>query len=203
LSESLSDERRHEIARLAVNRFALHGFDGTSMNDLAHHVGLSKAGIYHYFPTKEAILAEALLGYSQRLLATVRAAAGQPGDPVEQLQRVIEAVLVLYRDADAYHQAQINDLARLPLDDQEIIRDNERQVVRIMEAIVARLGEGLDEATIKALTMSTFGILNWNARWFGEGPGRLDLAEYIRVVTCFVAGGVVRVQRDRQLEVDS
>lgn len=163
MSESLSDERRHEIARLAVNRFALHGFDGTSMNDLAHHVGLSKAGIYHYFPTKEAILAEALLGYSQRLLATVRAAAGQPGDPVEQLQRVIEAVLVLYRDADAYHQAQINDLARLPLDDQEIIRDNERQVVRIMEAIVARLGEGLDEATIKALTMSTFGILNWKA----------------------------------------
>jgi TetR/AcrR family transcriptional regulator len=203
LSESLSDERRHEIARLAVNRFALHGFDGTSMNDLAHHVGLSKAGIYHYFPTKEAILAEALLGYSQRLLATVRAAAGQPGDPVEQLQWVIEAVLVLYRDADAYHQAQINDLARLPLDDQEIIRDNERQVVRIMEAIVARLGEGLDEAMIKALTMSTFGILNWKARWFGEGPGRLDLAEYIRVVTCFVAGGVVRVQRDRQLEVDS
>ncbi|MEX6429023.1 MAG: TetR/AcrR family transcriptional regulator [Ferrimicrobium sp.] len=192
---SVSDERRHEIARLAVSRFAVQGFDGTSMSDLARHVGLSKAGIYHYFPTKEAILAEALLEYSERLLSTVLQAAAGDGEPVERLGRVIGAILALYRDADAYHQVQINDLARLAPADQEIIRANERQVVRVMEGVLARLERDIDEVTLKALTMSVFGILNWKARWFRDGPGRLDLGDYITLVTEFVAGGVVRVAR--------
>ncbi|WP_298211482.1 TetR/AcrR family transcriptional regulator [Ferrimicrobium sp.] len=195
-------ERRQEIARLAVNRFALHGFDGTSMNDLAHHVGLSKAGIYHYFATKEAILFEALVGYSERLRATVEHASEGDDSPSTQLSRVIEAMLYLYRDADAYHQAQINDLARLAPSDQEIIRNNERQVVRVMEGLIQQLGLGLDEQTVKALTMSTFGILNWHARWFREGPGRLELPEYVRLVTDFVLGGVAEVVAQRTLEVE-
>ncbi|WP_169741693.1 TetR/AcrR family transcriptional regulator [Ferrimicrobium acidiphilum] len=130
--DSAADERRQEIASLAVSRFALRGFDGTSMNDLARHVGLSKAGIYHYFPSKEAILFEALLGYSERLLVTVLDAVDGGGEPSERLGRVVEAILYLYQDADAYHQAQINDLARLSESEQEVIRNNERQVDALM-----------------------------------------------------------------------
>ncbi|WP_298346771.1 TetR/AcrR family transcriptional regulator [Ferrimicrobium sp.] len=195
--DSLVPVRRQEIARLAVNRFALKGFDGTSMNDLAQHVGLSKAGIYHYFATKEAILFEALLGYSERLLSTVQCALEGGDTPSVQLSRVIEAVLYLYRDADAYHQAQINDLARLASSQQEIIRENERRVVRVMEGLLQQVGPELDASTIKALTMSTFGILNWHARWFREGSGKLGLSEYASLVTEFVVGGVANVVAQR------
>jgi TetR/AcrR family transcriptional regulator len=191
--EFATSKRRREIARLAVNRFAVHGFDGTSMNDLAAHVGLSKAGIYHYFATKEAILFEALLGYSRILLETVESAASRPGDPGARLGNVIGAILALYRDADAYHQVQINDLARLPSGEQEIIRDNERQVVKVMEQLLYGLDDGLQEETVKALAMSTFGILNWHARWFREGPGRLTLTQYCELVTEFVLGGTARI----------
>lgn len=201
MGDSSADIRREELARLAVVRFAERGFDGTSMNDLAHHLGLSKAGIYHYFPSKEAILFEALLGYSKRLLVTVLDAVGDQGDPSEQLFRVVEAILYLYQDADAYHQAQINDLARLPQSDQEVIRDNERQVVRVMEGLLGQLGAGLATSTIKALTMSTFGILNWHARWFREGPGRVELAEYAGLVTDFVTAGISGVVATRVVEV--
>ncbi len=199
--DSAADERRQEIASLAVSRFALRGFDGTSMSDLARHVGLSKAGIYHYFPSKEAILFEALLGHSERLLATVLDAVDRGGDPSERLGRVVEVILYLYQDADAYHQAQVNDLARLPESEQEVIRNNERQVVRVMEELLGQLGAGLEISTIKALTMSTFGILNWHARWFREGPGRIELVEYAKLVTEFVLAGMTGVVAMRAMEV--
>ncbi|MGW4112627.1 TetR/AcrR family transcriptional regulator [Actinosynnema sp. NPDC004786] len=35
--------------------FALHGFDHTSLKDLADAVGLSKAGLLHHYPSKQAL----------------------------------------------------------------------------------------------------------------------------------------------------
>ncbi|KOX22797.1 TetR family transcriptional regulator [Saccharothrix sp. NRRL B-16348] len=35
--------------------FAQHGFDHTSLKDLADAVGLSKAGLLHHYPSKEAL----------------------------------------------------------------------------------------------------------------------------------------------------
>jgi len=39
----------------AAELFSTKGFAGTSMSDLAEHLGLSKAAIYHHFESKESI----------------------------------------------------------------------------------------------------------------------------------------------------
>ncbi|RJQ72960.1 TetR/AcrR family transcriptional regulator [Pseudonocardiaceae bacterium YIM PH 21723] len=57
LLREAADER---ILDLAAALFALHGFERTSLQALADAVGLSKAGLLHHFPTKEALHAAAL-----------------------------------------------------------------------------------------------------------------------------------------------
>jgi AcrR family transcriptional regulator len=58
------DERRHQLLELGADLFARHSFGELSMARIAREAGISKALLYHYFPTKRAFF-----------LATLRAAA--------------------------------------------------------------------------------------------------------------------------------
>ena len=51
------DERMdRRIARLALARFRVSGFVGTSIADLAGALGVSKAAIYYHYRSKDALL---------------------------------------------------------------------------------------------------------------------------------------------------
>ncbi|MEU7003220.1 TetR/AcrR family transcriptional regulator [Nonomuraea sp. NPDC046570] len=52
--------RRQQILDAAHELFSLRGYRGASMRDVAAQVGLSMAGLLHYFPSKEDLL-EAVL----------------------------------------------------------------------------------------------------------------------------------------------
>jgi AcrR family transcriptional regulator len=53
--------RREEILQTALELFGARGYRGASLRDVASQVGLSMAGVLHYFPSKEALLAAVLL----------------------------------------------------------------------------------------------------------------------------------------------
>ncbi|MFD9940665.1 TetR/AcrR family transcriptional regulator [Nonomuraea sp. NPDC059023] len=52
--------RREQILEAAREVFSVRGYRGGSMRDVAARVGLSLAGVLHYFPSKEDLLAEVL-----------------------------------------------------------------------------------------------------------------------------------------------
>lgn len=48
-------ERYRQILDGAIQFFSVHGFDG-QLRDLAHSIGVTHALLYHYFPTKQALI---------------------------------------------------------------------------------------------------------------------------------------------------
>ncbi|GIW12859.1 MAG: hypothetical protein KatS3mg062_0298 [Tepidiforma sp.] len=50
------DETRSRILAAAMESFARHGFDGTSVRSIARKCGLSDAAVFYYFPTKRHLL---------------------------------------------------------------------------------------------------------------------------------------------------
>src|SRR4051794_41944741 len=48
------DERRRRLLDLGVDLFTRHSYDELSMAAIARAAGVSKALLYHYFPSKEA-----------------------------------------------------------------------------------------------------------------------------------------------------
>ena len=66
---------KEEIISIALNTFRKYGYYNTSMSDLAKECGLQKGSFYHYFPSKEAIMAAVLDNVYQYLNLKVFAIA--------------------------------------------------------------------------------------------------------------------------------
>ena len=54
------ETQRDQILELAAAKFAQTSYPSTSMSDLAAASGTSKARLYHYYESKEAILFDLL-----------------------------------------------------------------------------------------------------------------------------------------------
>jgi AcrR family transcriptional regulator len=54
------DERRRRLLDLGTDLFARFSYDELSMAKIAREAGISKALLYHYFPSKQAYFAATL-----------------------------------------------------------------------------------------------------------------------------------------------
>lgn len=56
------DAARARIVQAAIDVFTTRGFDAATMDEVAQRVGVSKAALYRYFPSKNALLEEVFVG---------------------------------------------------------------------------------------------------------------------------------------------
>lgn len=86
----IASQRVTEILDKVKSVFALNGFDGASMQDLAQATQMSVGNFYRYFPSKDAIitaLAKRKLRELEEMLVTLKAAQ-DPGAIFMQLLRL-------------------------------------------------------------------------------------------------------------------
>lgn len=182
------EEKRAALRKGAAAHFAERGFDRASMASVATACGVSKALIYHYYDSKEALLFDILdnhLGDLAQAVATMPDAAC----PEAHLRALIHTILSEYRDADAEHKLQIDALATLPPEMQAPLIDLQRQLVDTMRSALRDVGAGGD---LRAVTMTVFGMLNWFYMWHRPGKG-ISREAYGELVTDLVLGGVRRL----------
>src|SRR5690606_27251802 len=87
------------ILETASNLFIKRGYEGTTMQDIAQELGISRSALYYYYKNKEEILVsltEGLTIAAQQLASQV-VEQGKP--PEEALRELIHqhAKLILYR----------------------------------------------------------------------------------------------------------
>jgi AcrR family transcriptional regulator len=99
-----SDERREQLVARATELFASHGYEELSMSRIAREAGISKALLYHYFPSKRQLFETALTAAAddlQRRTAAVDATL----PPVEQVSASLDAFLQWVDDnGDGYRR---------------------------------------------------------------------------------------------------
>lgn len=95
------DERRTQLLERGAELFTTHPYEELSMNKIASEVGISKALLYHYFPSKQAYFEATLSAWAEQLRERTETDPDLP--PVEQLTQSLDAFLSLVEgNAEAY-----------------------------------------------------------------------------------------------------
>jgi len=87
------DERRRQLLERGAELFTSHPYEELSMSKIAAEVGISKALLYHYFPSKQAYFEETLSAWAEQLRERTEPDPDLP--PVEQLKGSLDAFLAL------------------------------------------------------------------------------------------------------------
>ncbi|WP_175857533.1 TetR/AcrR family transcriptional regulator [Burkholderia anthina] len=81
---------RDQIVVAATEHFSLYGYEKTTVSDLARAIGFSKAYIYKFFESKQAIGEMICANCLSQIEAEVRTAVGEADLPSEKLRRVFK-----------------------------------------------------------------------------------------------------------------
>ncbi|NUA31928.1 TetR/AcrR family transcriptional regulator [Cupriavidus basilensis] len=188
------EAQREQILDLAAAAFAASSYPSTSMADLAAACGTSKARLYHYYESKEAILFDLLDRYTRRLMlivTEVEAEAERQGrSELDSFSNLIRAFLAEYETSQTRHVALINDVKFLAEEQRDQILKRERDVVAAFSRQLRRAyPERVTRDNQAALTMTVFGMINWTFTWLKPG-GKLSYAEFAEMVIDLLAGGL-------------
>ncbi len=196
--------KRDEILDAAASCFAQLSYPAASMQEVAARLGTSKARIYHYYESKDALLFDLLDRYTQRLLALIgeseALAQRKKLDDKAALHALIEAFLIEYETSATTHVALLSDtkfLSDTALDapqaskpsQRELILQRQRDIVSAFTRFLRRAyPERLNDQNQTALTMMLMGMINWTFTWLRPG-GQISYAQFAREVIATLERG--------------
>src|SRR5215213_6405009 len=95
------DERRRRLLELGKRLFTRHSYADLSMAEIAREAGISKALLYHYFPSKQAYFVATLEQQAGELAARLAVDPALPA--TDQLDRALDGFLAwVEENAEGY-----------------------------------------------------------------------------------------------------
>ncbi len=188
------DLKRDEILDIAAQCFAQRSYPAASMNDIASAGSTSKARLYHYYGSKEAILFDLLDRYTQRLLAIIGQAEATAQrrnlDDRAALHELIRSFLQEYETSATRHAALLHDTQFLGDEQRELILNRQRDVVSAVTRFLRRAyPQRLNAVNQTAVTMMLFGMINWTFTWLRPG-GAMSYAAFADEVVGMLERGL-------------
>lgn len=190
------EEKQHGLLMSAAAVFAAQGMEKASMAQIASHSGVSKALLYHYYPSKDSLIFAIIHEHLVDLEASVAAEIDPTLPPEEQLRVLVGVVIEKYRGADDAHKVQLVGASALSEEQRNEIREVERQIVRHFSSVLKRIHPELDNPErplLMPMTMSLFGMTNWVYMWFRDS-GPITREDYADVATTLVLEGIKAVK---------
>lgn len=196
------DRRLSEILDYATAVFAEKGYEGASMRDLSRLSGISLAGLYYYFESKEKLLYIIQQHTFTTIIERLRERLAGSSDPEERVRIFVhnhieyavakqKAMKVLSHEDDVLKNSYGAELAAI-----------KREYYRICFGLVEELvkAEGLGSAIgTRTAVMGLFGMMNWLYTWYNPrfDPGADVLArEFSDVFLQGIRGGMPNPKQD-------
>ncbi|MCW3013041.1 MAG: putative transcriptional regulator, TetR family protein [Solirubrobacterales bacterium] len=157
-----------EILDRAAELFAERGFTGTSLQDVAEALGMSRTALYYYMSSKEAILGrlvENLSARNAKTLETVR--RRKAATPAQKLREMAHEIAHTAGSNPEQTRILTENRHHLPPDLGETDRVAERSILRSFEIVI---NEGVQAGVFRAVeprpaALSIIGMCVWTAWW--------------------------------------
>ena len=180
------DNRRTLLLDEAARLFGAHGYDSTSMRDIATAVGMLPGSLYYHFPSKEDLLVAVYTIGMEQMRDAVLTAIADETDPWRRLEAAAAAHLGTLLDKSGYAAAVVADWPSPASSVRaELVRQRDRYEATFRD-LVADLPLGPHQDR-QFLRLALLGALNWTLAWYrpgGESPATIAR----RLVNQFRAG---------------
>jgi TetR/AcrR family transcriptional regulator, cholesterol catabolism regulator len=161
------DRRLDQIVAHATAVFCEKGYEGASMRDLSRATGMSLAGLYHYFESKERLLFLIQKHTFSTILGNLKEKLAHVENPEDKLR-------IFVRNHLEYFVSNQQGLKVLSHEDESLkngfsgeIRAIKREYYKIclglMEELRRERGLAFNPRTA---VMSLFGMINWIYTWY-------------------------------------
>ena len=151
------------------------------MRDVSRAVGVSLAGLYHYFSSKEDLLYQLQFRTFGALLESQERLAAEPGTAEERFRRLVIGHLRFFASHRNELQACTYELESLRGELYHTVETLRRRYYRLMTAVIAELTEGPtagpESRRARHAALFIFGMLNWIFMWYD--PARHGTVEEI------------------------
>ncbi len=170
--------KRERILEEAVALFYARGFTGTTLDDIAAELGVTKPFIYTHFRSKNDLLAAVCLPTIQKSVAAVEYAVETTGTPTEKLRLAVAgfARVVIERQANiAIFFREEKNLSPEAL--AEIVQE-QKKFDRLLSNLLAD-GVAAGEFEIPDISLAALaigGMISWSYTWHRPN-GRLSTEE--------------------------
>src|SRR3979490_651877 len=129
--QAVTSPRQEQLLREAARMFAGFGYHGVSIGALGAAVGISGPAIYRHFSSKDALLADLLVGISEDLLEGGRVEVAGARSASEALERLGGRDLAVSPWEPDLIRVQDRDLASLSPSDAHTVRRLQRSYVEL------------------------------------------------------------------------
>ena len=152
--------RRQQLVTAAARLFAERGFHGVTIEELGAAVGISGPALYKHFASKDAVLAEMLVGISQHLLDEGRLQVAQATSPEDALQRLLAFHTDFALARPDLIRVQDRDLANLSAGEARRVRRLQRAYVEIWVEVLSQVEGTISHEEARTRVHAVFGLLN-------------------------------------------
>lgn len=181
MREEILAYKRERILEEAVKLFYERGFTGTTLDDIAAELGVTKPFIYTHFRSKTDLLAALCEPTIELSLEAVARAAESPGSPTARLHRAIVdfTQVVLSRQANiAIYFREEKNLAPDALAEINALRKKfDRVLSNLLTEGIAAAEFEISDVNLTALAIG--GMISWAYTWH-RPEGRLALEDMCR-----------------------
>lgn len=175
------DRRKAEIVRTATRILTESGYQGMSLEDVAEQTDIAKATLYHYFSSKDALVAAALETLTEEVLQRLGVredAVGEAGAREHLAALIDEQIRILTETAP-----EVAAVFSWPRGWPEVFDEPMKDMRRRHDAVFRRVVEqGVADGEftcpdVNVALQCLHGVLNQSSVWIGPGMHDDDRAE--------------------------
>jgi AcrR family transcriptional regulator len=195
MSVKSSQDRKEYIAKVAETIFFQKGFKESSLQDVAAKANISKAGIYHYFKTKEDILYYILMKNTdlgiQALVNCINENRSKNYSPKQSFRKLIEVYSENLTRNKKNRLLVLRERHQLTGKNRKALLEKEREIFQLLKKELKRIAEINKKYNENVISFLVISMMHWMGYWFSPN-NELSLKEVIDQSTDIVFHGMLK-----------
>lgn len=195
LKLSNNDEKKEFIAKAATVVFSEKGYRNASVHDVAEKADISKPGLYHYFKSKEQILAHILIKNSDiflgKLQENLRKSEEEGLSPTESFKSLIHAYATYVNSDKDRRLLVLRERHQLSSKYRDELLKRETAMFLLMRSQLSKIADIDNKTNENVITFLLISMSHWLGYWVKDSK-KLSLKEIVDENIKIIFNGILK-----------